>query len=77
MLDAFFKRKINENEVDGNVKCSCREELFRTERGLQQNCWITNCQTNLNTQPVERKPLDKLENFIETSKYEWGKYANR
>ena len=34
------------NEIDGNIKRSYCEKLFCTERGLQQHCRITNCQTN-------------------------------
>ena len=53
--------------IDGNVKCSCCEKLFCTERGLRQHCRITNCQKNLNTEPAETKPPNKPENIIEIS----------
>ena len=59
------------NEIDGKVRCSCCEKLFRTERGLRQHCRITNCQTNLNAQPAKPKPPDKPDNIIETSTYIW------
>ena len=65
------------NEIDGNVKRSGWGNLFRTERGLQQHCRITNCQMNLNMQPAEPKPPDKPENIIESSKYKWGEYADK
>ena len=53
------------NEIDGNVKCSCYKKLFRTERGLQQHCRITNCQGNLNTQPADPKSLSKPEDIMD------------
>ena len=65
------------NEIDGNVKCSCCEKLFRTERGLRQHCRITNCQTNLNKEPTEPQPPDKPEIIIEVSTYKWGEYTNK
>ena len=65
------------NEIDGNVKRSCCEKLFRTEGGLRQHCRITNCQENLNTQPVDSKPPDKPDSIIETSTYKWGEYTNK
>ena len=65
------------NEIDGNVKCSCCKNLFRTERGLRQHYRITNCRGNLNTQRADPKPPDKSEDIIETSTYKWGKYTNK
>ena len=65
------------NEINGNVKRSCCEKLFRMERGLRQHCQITNYQTNLNTQPTDSKPPDKPENIKETSTYKWGEYTNK
>ena len=59
------------NEINGNVKCNCCENLFRTERGLRH------CQTNLNTEPTKPKPSDKPENIMEISTYKWGKYTNK
>ena len=53
------------------------KKLFCTERVLQQNCRITNCQGNLNTQPTDPKPPNKPENIIEKSTYRWGEYINK
>ena len=64
-------------EIDGKVKFSCCEKLFRTERGLRQHCRITNCETNLNTEPVEPKSANKPENIIEMSTCRWGEYTNK
>ena len=58
------------------MKTSNCEKLFRKERGLQQNCRITNCQTNLNTQSADPKPPEKPEN-IKISTYKWGEYTNK
>ena len=44
------------------------------ERGLRQHCRITNCQTNLNTERAEPKPLDKPENIIEIATFKWLEY---
>ena len=67
----------NVNEIDGNVKCSCCEKMFRMETGLREHCRITNCQMNLNTEPAEPKPPDKPENIIEISTHKWGEYTNK
>ena len=59
------------NEINGNVKCNCCENLFRTEKGLQH------CQTNLNTETMKPKTSGKPENIMEISTYKWGKYTNK
>ena len=38
------------------------------------DCRITNCQTNLNTERAEPKPLDKPENIIEIATFKWLEY---
>ena len=47
------------------------------ERGLRQNCGITNCQTNLNTELAESNPPGKPGNITEISTYKWGEYTNK
>ena len=36
-----------------------------------------NCKTNLSTKPADPKPLDKTENIIEISTYNWREYTNK
>ena len=69
------------NEEEYKVKCSSCDKTFRTERGLKQHCRITNCQTNLDTQPAEPKPPDEPQiniqvNAVDTVLYKCGEYSN-
>lgn len=72
----MFIDEKHANEIGENVKCPYCEELLCKERGLQQNCGITNFQTNLNTQSADPKPPEKPEN-IKISTYKWGEYTNK